>query len=348
MDGEVAKTKTNFRMPWLVERGFGKEEEVYFASKQLAQEFISLWVTYFNGEGVEELQTMRDDMFGEVLTEVDADCWDAEEVSQEDFEEQFRVEHSHHPRPTIYTSAVTAFADWKINTFLPMGCPNGLPGSEKQAEDDPEAWLRFVVSQESLTSEQSYIVYQVLGLSKNIISSILTRENSRKLLFIAEEHSLGGFEDDAILFGGIRCLGQFPISIVDYYKTDILRYIDKEVFDLGYEYWVGGVNTLNFWTEICEFFIKNFPETFAEYVGKTMVPRLSTGENPIGVAAMLGQVISLDQTILVQYANKILDAVNEMEDVEGDAWSYLENNDQCTPNQERIMLLQYWLYTATC
>ena len=338
-------------MPWLVERGFGNEEKVYFASKQLAQGFISLWVTYFNGEGVEHLQSMCDDMFGEVLTEVDADYWEAEEVSQEDFEEMFRVEHSHHPRPTIYTSADTAFADWKTNSFLPMGCPNGLPGSEKQAEDDPEAWLRFVVSQESLTSEQVFDVAGILWeISNNNIANMLTCDNSRKLLFIAEDHDdiLGGFEDDRGMFGGIELLEKFPISIIDHYKTDLLRYIDNRVFDLGYDYFIGGENTLAFWTYICEFFIKNFPETFAEYVGTIMVPRLSTGEDPIGVAAMLGQVISLDQTILMQYANKILDAVNEMEDVEGDAWSYLENDDQCTPNQERIMLLQYWLYTVTC
>jgi hypothetical protein len=344
-------------MPWLVERGFGHEEEVYFASKQLAQEFILLWVTYFNGEGVEQLSSMRHvmfpGMFGEVLTEVEADYWEADEVSHEDFDEQFRVSHSHHPRPTIYTSAETAFADWKTNPFLPMGCPNGLPGSEKQAQDDPEAWLRFVASQESLTSKQAFGLYFVFGapaLSKNIISSILTRENSRKLLFIAEDHDdkLGGFEDDRVMFGGILVLEEFPISIIDHYKTDILRYIDNRVFDLGYEYFIGGVNTLNFWTDLCEFFIKNFPETFAEYVGKIMVPRLSTGEDPIGVAAMLGEVISLDQTILVQYANKILEAVNEMEDIEGDAWSYLENDKQCPDNQKRILLLQYWLYTVTC
>ena len=316
-------------MPWLVERGFGNEEEVYFASKHLAQEFILLWVTYFNGEGVEQLSSMRHvmfpGMFGEVLTEVEADYWDADEVSHDDFEERFRVSQSHHPRPTIYMSAETAFADWKTNQFIPMGCPNGLPGSEKQAQDDPEAWLRFVASQESLTSKQAFGLYFVFGapaLSKNIISSILTRENSRKLLFIAEDHddNLGGFEDDKVMFGGILVLEEFQISIIDHYKTDILRYIDTRVFDLGYEYFIGGVNTLNFWTDLCEFFIKNFPETFAEYVGKIMVPRLSTGEDPIGVAAMLGEVISLDQTILVQYANKILEAVNEMEDIEGDAW----------------------------
>ena len=76
-------------MPWLVERGFGHEEEVYFASKQLAQDFILLWVAYFNGEGAEHLRSMRpvmfDGMFGEVLTEVAADYWGADEVSPEDF-----------------------------------------------------------------------------------------------------------------------------------------------------------------------------------------------------------------------------------------------------------------------
>jgi hypothetical protein len=322
-------------MPWRADYSMRSDgEEVYFTTEELAKEFVSLWATY-----AQEEKLVIHDACGFVIDDDYPWCWYVEEVSQEEFDEEFPMEDLHRARPTIYTSAETAFEDWKTNPYLPMGCPNGLPGSEKQALRDPEAWLRFVVSQQSLTPEQSRVVFMVLeSLSTSIIANVLTCENSRKLLFIAEEH--GRTDNDSLV------LENFPIYIIDHYKTDLLHYIDKYVFNFGYDYWMWREEINDYWTYLCKFYIKNFPDAFSEFVGTAMVPRLTTGETK-GIVAMLGLIVSLDQTILIKYANDILDAVNEIKYVD-DAWSYLgEYDEQCPPNQDKILLLQYWLFTVT-
>ena len=231
-------------------------EEVYFTTKELAKEFVSLWATYAHEE-----KLVVHDACGQVVDDYPW-CWDVDEVSQEEFDEEFPMEDLHRARPTIYTSAETAFADWKTNPYLPMGCPNGLPGSEKQSFRDPEAWLRFVVSQQSLTPEQSGLVsYALSGMSTSITANVLTCENSRKLLFIAEEEELG-YSDNRCSFGGILLLETFPISIIDHYKTDLLHYIDKYVFDFGHYYWMHDEEPVDYWTYLCKFYIKNFPTHF--------------------------------------------------------------------------------------